>query len=165
MPLWLDELQAIDQLDATPQRFNNGIIVAALLTIRRRGQSAIDCLDKFQRDAGVKSETTMDGVEGLFRLSFAGNAGGSASATLALVNKAISCIEAACEKREFLIGGKGGGRPRSTNAARYCAGMRAELKRPFEKLLVEVQKADAEQQRMCAAERRRYVPRGPSRLN
>lgn len=157
VPLWLDELQAIDRLDATTRRFGNPMIMAALLTIRRRGQPAIECWDRYQRDAGTKTETGMDGVEALSRVNLTGRSGGGAGNSYTMAGKAISCIEAACRQR--ILGLK---LPGGTSPAGYCSLMRREG-RLFEKaLLVEVQRTVAEQQRVSNAVRR-YVLQGPGK--
>jgi hypothetical protein len=122
VPRWIEELRLLDSLRVTAQRFSNPILIAALLTIRRRGNDAVEVWDRYQRDLGIKTGTEMDGVEALTRLllNFP-QAGGNA--TKAMVGKAVSCIEAAIEDRVFVS------QPRTTIVARYCTGMRHEMEK------------------------------------
>src|SRR5215831_11945032 len=50
-------------------------MTAALLSVRRRRAPAVEVLDRYQRDFGVKTSDLMDGVEALTRVLMTGYAG------------------------------------------------------------------------------------------
>ena len=163
VPLWLDQLRALDALNPTPQYFSNGIIAAALVTILRRGQPGFEALDRYQNDAGLKTAEAMDGVEALARLSLTGAGGGTDAHNLAMFGRALSCIEAVCENREFLVAPKA----RRGEAHQPHRLLRPHASRPaaaLERLLREVQDAEAEQARYRRAVQRYILGPPPAGL-
>ena len=60
---WKEEIQIIDELHICRQKMNSWILAAALITTRKRGDSAINFWSKYARDEGIKSTKGRDGVE------------------------------------------------------------------------------------------------------
>jgi hypothetical protein len=134
-PLWREQLLALDSIDATYQRFNNIILTAALLTIRRRGDVAIECWDRYQRDAGTKTETTLDGIEAISRMRADNPPTGRAFDRI--IGKVISFLEIAVDGRMITLS-KG---LKGTSLTRYVAGMQRE-RAPFVAVLAKAGKIE-----------------------
>jgi hypothetical protein len=121
VPRWLKEMELIDALNVTQQRFTNPIMAAALLTIRRRGDRAVEVWDRYQRDLGTKTGEEMDGVEALSRLLMAGTASsGSYNNLKKSVARTVACIEAALDGTLLRV-------TRAVSLSRYCHGMKREM--------------------------------------
>lgn len=62
---WLAELRLLDKCEPTSRRFHTGITSAALLTLRRYGEDAVDFWTRFAAGTGIKTGGVTDPVQAL----------------------------------------------------------------------------------------------------
>jgi len=121
VPLWLSELQKLDQMDA-PRGLKQSHLIAFLLTVRRRGTLAADAWRRFFGNEGIKYNKEMDGVQALHELHEKGG-GSTREEVYKIAGKAIQCIECSIDNK-FV-----GRIPKSISLVGYCSKMPKEQKK------------------------------------
>lgn len=64
---WLAQIELLDLLMPTRNHFPGPVVTAALMTLRKHGDKALDFWKKYLNDEGQKTEKTWDAVEALSR--------------------------------------------------------------------------------------------------
>lgn len=113
VPLWFEELKALDELNLVSRKFKSQIFAAALLTLRRRGtKRGIEFWHLYNTDQGVKLTDEIDGVEALTRL-----VANHKASDRTLLPRAISCFESWRLKKTYSA--KAHSSPKSTDLVKY----------------------------------------------
>lgn len=108
------ELRLLDTVGATPKAFPSGIIMAALATLRRRGEAGLPFWREYAAGGGTKTGFRMCGIQALTdavadaKDSARGRADGGATQALGLLGKGILAFEAKLSGQTYKAG-KGGG--------------------------------------------------------
>jgi hypothetical protein len=123
VPLWIDELRAVDELRATQRRFPSSFVAAALLSVLRRGPVAAGVWARYQADEGEKRGREFDGVQALAQLIASGAPHGGQVEQLRLCAKALACVEAAVSGRALTA------QPRAVKLDTYIQGMKLKTRR------------------------------------
>lgn len=110
---WMPELRALDAISPDPRRFNGPLLTAALLTLRKYPEKAIEFWSRYSDDKGTKLDKEMDGVEALTRFVMDGRSG--KVDFLDAAGKAISAFENYRRDRSCQS-------LKSTDPARYLSG-------------------------------------------
>lgn len=116
VPSWINELKLLDSINPEPKYFIGPITACCLLTLRRRGESALEFWTLYNNDQGTKLEQEIDGVEALHRLRQK-TKGGTHAERIRLIGRALSCYEM-YRKGNTYKGGSASG-PRQTDPIAY----------------------------------------------
>lgn len=108
---WKKELELLDQLDLHQKQMPSTLVCAALLTLRKHGQAAVNFWETYARNGGVKSNGAECGVEQLTKIvnSLRDRKRLAASGTAQRehqAGRAISCCEAWIKGQTFTVGAK-----------------------------------------------------------
>lgn len=94
---WQNELKALDEINPQRDHWNNSILGAALLTLRKRPGRAKEFWNLYELDKGVKLEDQVDGVEAANRITINTRLGkGVARSSTGVVynlSRYVSCFE------------------------------------------------------------------------
>lgn len=105
MKAWLEEIKVFDSINPQNTRFTAPIVVAALMTLRRRGAPALDFWKRYNDDAGEKIGEAMDPVEALSRFMMETRQSGHASGkTYDVIGKGLAAFEAHLKNKTYTRG-------------------------------------------------------------
>ncbi|NEU14633.1 hypothetical protein G3T14_21350 [Methylobacterium sp. BTF04] len=127
------ELRLLDLTEPSPSQFPSGIVMAALATMKRRGEAALPFWKEYAVGGGTKVGSTMDGVQALIdavvkakQAARGKGSDGGAGQQLALLGKGILTFEAKRASQPYKVGKHGGVRSMDEDVLlqylRYTAG-------------------------------------------
>lgn len=124
---WKDELELLDEVDASLTAMPSTLICAALLTLRKHGAKALDFWRLYAAGGGTRIDGKSCGVDELTRIvadlrARKQLATGGANSRQAQAGRAISCCDAWLHGRNYAVGAK------TTDLKGYLDGLKVKAR-------------------------------------